>query len=569
MSDGEKHVQLLKTIQEVRHVTSIDADPNLLQQIAEFLQSHLAESPQEASHLVLESYPDWWCRCFKAVAGLTISSSEDEQLYQHVATLYRAGIPLTLAERRTPLFRFFLEIEAWGTAKESISQDELIGIENPLTTLLGKIVGEAFPGREFLDVAVLDSSGMSQTKGMQKLSIRLVWPGLVVDAERAVRLRDFIVNRLVMQTDEGGALANLEAKLKEHNPKNSWFSVFSDAAFLNRYTVRMPLNDRVSPAPLRAPENRPFKPVGVLRFAYSDDKKMAVEWICQPADLDLSEWVKIGCVRAAASGELSEWAVPPTTSSLGQPNTAKAFRGGRVKIRSSGGSDAVVVTRVCPNRIAPPLERAGAHISVDRQVTSMEKLVAIMDQHLSKAVVENDGAMVWHHNGGEAKVVVNIAEKSVKVMGRSKQVCNLVVMLNPVTDAVATFGKLPRHTTSRVAPVALPSIPRANGTEAPEAQAAVASTTSEIVATSADTGSIATATAHVGSQGEHRLVCQTFDSVGDGELALDQGDKVVIVHDPEACNASTSDRWVYGKNEANGACGWFPLSHTMEVEHLN
>ena len=43
---------------------------------------------------------------------------------------------------------------------------------------IGSVVGEAFPGHaSFLDVAVYDATGLSQTKGVRKTSVRLVWPG--------------------------------------------------------------------------------------------------------------------------------------------------------------------------------------------------------------------------------------------------------------------------------------------------------------------------------------------------------------------------------------------------------
>eukprot|EP00971_Amphidinium_carterae_P052284 1029305-Amphidinium_carterae.1 len=68
----------------------------------------------------------------------------------------------------------------------------------------------------------------------------------------------------------------------------------------------MPLNDRVSPPPLRSPEQRPFHPVGVLRFTHAGKK--AVEWICEAGDLDPPEWVKIGCLRLGQTEKLTDWA---------------------------------------------------------------------------------------------------------------------------------------------------------------------------------------------------------------------------------------------------------------------
>ena len=63
--------------------------------------------------------------------------------------------------------------------------------DSALTRLIGTVVGEVFPSHGgFLDVAVYNATGLSQTKGVRKTSLRLVWPGILIDADRAVRDRD-------------------------------------------------------------------------------------------------------------------------------------------------------------------------------------------------------------------------------------------------------------------------------------------------------------------------------------------------------------------------------------------
>merc|ERR1719217_1882663 len=153
-------------------------------------------------------------------------------------------------------------------------------------------MGEVFPpsnsasGNQFLDASIYDASGVSQTKGLRKTSVRIVWPSITVDADRALRFRDFLISRLqtAATTESGGAVADLEAQLRQYGAHNSWHSVLGDASYGQRSVVRMPLSDRVSPLPLRAPEGRPFRPVGVMRFVFGDSgktAKMKIEWLCR------------------------------------------------------------------------------------------------------------------------------------------------------------------------------------------------------------------------------------------------------------------------------------------------
>merc|ERR1719502_547738 len=174
-------------------------------------------------------------------------------------------MPLTLAERRSSTFRLFQDIDIWGSADDSMPVEQLLTPESRFATLLGKAIGEVFPpasgtGNQFLDASIYDASGVSQTKGLKKSSIRIVWPSITVDADRALRFRDFLISRLqTAGAETGGPIAELEAKLKQYNAQNSWHGILGDAAYGQRSVVRMPLSDRVSPLPLRAPEGRPFK----------------------------------------------------------------------------------------------------------------------------------------------------------------------------------------------------------------------------------------------------------------------------------------------------------------------
>ena len=152
---------LLAHTREVRKEDQLQVEPGLLESIRAWLQSHEADSTLSATHTVLENYPDWWSRNNRRsqLPGLAISGDDLEDLYQHVGRLHDLRIPLTLQERRTPLFRFFQDIEAWGSTKDSISSDRLVGTNADLTRLIGTFMGKVFPphgNRLFLDAAVLD-----------------------------------------------------------------------------------------------------------------------------------------------------------------------------------------------------------------------------------------------------------------------------------------------------------------------------------------------------------------------------------------------------------------------------
>ncbi|CAK9002426.1 Ribosome assembly protein 1 (EF-2 like GTPase) (Elongation factor-like 1), partial [Durusdinium trenchii] len=373
---------LLQLIADVRG-ESLEVDPVALNEVRIFLQEHEAESAKSATHLVLESYPDWWVRKKRAPPGLDIQGADAlEELYRHVGFMHSLGVPMTLAERRTAQgFRFFQDLEAWGSREAAPLAETLFGPDSALTRLIGTVVGEVFPSHGgFLDVAVYNATGLSQTKGVRKLSLRLVWPGILTDADRALRVRDLLVNRLVTASAEGGALAELEAELKKSNASNGWHSFMGDAAYSSRAVVRMPLCDRVAPLPLRGPEKRPFNPVGVLRYSFSGEK-MTVEWLCKEADLESAEWMKIGCLRQEGEVQLSDWRMPAYHGPQLLP--LSATRTGRVKVRTTAGSDGPSIGGGL--RLRKASERAGQLQVVERSFScSPQEFAEKMEQQLGK-----------------------------------------------------------------------------------------------------------------------------------------------------------------------------------------
>lgn len=556
MAPGDdQQKDLVLFAREVRNQEHLQADPAVLEEIKTFLLSKECDSARSATHTVLENYPDWWTRGRRAPPGLEIESQEDlEQLYRHAGTLFGLGIPLTFAERRTTAFRLFQDIEAWGTRDEALPSEELVGPDAELTRLLGAMIGEVFPGHPgFLDAAVYDATGLSQTRGVKKTSLRLVWPGLVVDADRAARLRDLLVHRLTNAAAEDGAIKGLEGRLKALSPANAWYSVFGDAAYAGRSAVRMPLSDRVAPLPLRAPERRPLVPVGVLRFSFGGEGKLKVEWLCRGPELEGQEWIKIGCLRQSADAQLTEWSVPSWPGN--QPIPPSSTRTGRVKVRTAGGSDGGGGLRLKANTRAAPPERAGQLLTVERRFNgAADQFCDKMEQHLGKAVVEPDGAHVWKQPGGEARIIMYPEDKRVKVVGRPNQVRSLVVIVAPYTEAklgLDADGNQQEFQQDHQQGGLLPS--------AAFAPQGVDDSSDPHAAEPGDSSSgLGTPTGQ-----QFRRATQDFQSEGQGELSLKQDDVIYVTHDPEGDQGGGADRWVYGKIEKTGACGWFPMSHSV------
>ena len=62
--------------------------------------------------------------------------------------------------------------------------------------------------------------------------MRLVWPNLIVDRDRATRIRDFVVHRFKDSSER--ALKKLEARMQGYNKENQWQTVITDAIYFGR-----------------------------------------------------------------------------------------------------------------------------------------------------------------------------------------------------------------------------------------------------------------------------------------------------------------------------------------------
>jgi len=559
---------LLERARELRK-ENVEADGDQLVEIASFLNRHHSETAKDASHVILENYPDWWVSGKvggrRAPPGLYFEhgSQEEEELYKYAAILFGLGMPLTLAERRSSTFRLFQDIDMWGSADDSMPVEQLLTPESRFATLLGKAIGEIFPpasgsGNQFLDASIYDASGVSQTKGLKKSSIRIVWPSITVDADRALRFRDFLISRLQTAGAEmGGPIAELEAKLKTYNAQNSWHGILGDAAYGQRSVVRMPLSDRVSPLPLRAPEGRPFKALGVMRFTYpaEGEKKvsMKVEWLCRQGELESADWLKIGSVRLDEKATLTEWVTPalptgPMLSSLG--------RGVRVKVRTQGGSDGGGGLRMAGTMAqrSTPLERAGQIVEVHRRFSQnwdMQGFCDKMEKQCGQSTIQDNGVVTWRNPTNDARIEMHEEDRKITVVGKPNQVRSLIVFVSQFTEACPGLAQT---SNPNVATNPRPGYNAPGAAFAPAAETVAEETTSGNQNAN-ETGDIV---------GQLRVAHMNFEAESAGELSIKVGENVRVTFDEPG--EENESRWVYGKNETTGESGWFPLDHTKSAE---
>jgi hypothetical protein len=573
--------------------------PELLERISKFLVEHETASLNDCSHQVFDNYPDWW---MSSKPNYKLAIAEDntvDQLHKFVANLYDLGIPLTLTEKRTSVIRFIQDVEIWGTLDHCVSASELLDCKGGFMKLLAKCMGIIYPKEAFLDAAIFDATGMSKTKGIKKTSVRIVWSAIVVDRTRAGKIHDYVV--MQFKNSQESDIKALEQRVQEYNSKeNQWANIFNDSIYFGRFGIRMPLCDRVSPAPLKKPEQRPFKPMGVLRCKYEDTESghefTEIEKICDGKDLSGEEWIKIGSIRKDAGQELTEWQAPPYApqSKVRPQGNQGAGRGGDhgdrqapaepgarsgapVRIRTVGGSGDRPV-RSQPRTAQQT--RAEVPQTVQREFPGTlaefrEQLEACMGGNQADNFKENteDGTLVWQMKDDTGRIEMKASNHRVYITGKSHQVRSLCMTVAPFCRQAGDSG-------SSVAASARTGGSRHGSRPGSEHGGAPSS----IYAPSRDGGyapsmvyapsnQARSETSHTSSsrlsvQGEptRRVTSMDFVPEGQGELELKTGDIVNISHDPERGEANLQ-RWVHGTNERSQETGWFPFSYTKMIEN--
>jgi len=142
--------------------------PEMLSTISKFLQDHETPSMNDCTHIVFDNYHDWW---MGPKPNYKLAIAEDntlDTLNKYISILFDLNIPLTLTEKRTPEIRFAQDVEIWGSKDETVVVEDLMRPECPFARMLGRIMGEIYPGQDKLDVIIFDSTGTSRTKGVKK-----------------------------------------------------------------------------------------------------------------------------------------------------------------------------------------------------------------------------------------------------------------------------------------------------------------------------------------------------------------------------------------------------------------
>ncbi|CAK0844493.1 unnamed protein product [Prorocentrum cordatum] len=147
--------------------------------------------------------------------------------------------------------------------------------------------------------------------GKWKTSLRLVWPDIIVDLERAHKIRALLVNSLSsISSDLVCPLGVLQSRLLHLCDQNCWGNVVGNSMFsLFRNGVRMPLCDKFFKFANEVFGKRPFVPVGILRFTYGLDGKLAQKsWLRQA--MTSMEWLQLGCLRQPTHTSLTQCNLP-------------------------------------------------------------------------------------------------------------------------------------------------------------------------------------------------------------------------------------------------------------------
>ena len=413
---------LLANNMKIRRQVLLDADEvESLAETARYLEARETGNPEDATHLVLKNFGDWWCGQ-NSTKRLAVGSLE--VLYDHIAKMYKLGVPLTLGERLTKQFSFFQDIEIRGSKDGTIDCQDIVGADSAFLLFLGRIMADLFP-KEQLQVIVLDASGRSKQLGVEQTAVRLVWQvvsgrsarAIVVDSQKANHIVDHMINKASGSRDQN--IGELLQRAHAFSPFNTWKSIFvSDVNYGNgirrdrqRPIIRMTLNDGVDDCPMRGPQQRPLKPVFIHRFSRKNnmlDWKVEQQWPSDKgADPELSledyaKLVKITSIRQASGTPLTAWVAP---SCKGSEPTKK------IKTRTTAGS---LDYGRPPCRLVPtPVKRTLAFPGDMEEFRS--KIVRELGQSGNTDVDYEKGTVKW--DGKDCQLVFQLASHMVHITG--------------------------------------------------------------------------------------------------------------------------------------------------------
>ena len=315
-----------------------------LKEIHKFLTDHETVSPSDCTHEVLNGFGDWWVNQ-KSTKKLGIAEDNTvDAFYKHMATMYEMGVPLTLGEKRTPQFKLLQDFELRGTKDDYVKPKELIGDQKQFLRILGKHMRELFPSLSDLHAMIFDGSGTSSLLGVLQTTVRVVWPQIIVDKDRAGTIMNYLAHKLSTSEDE--EIKNLESRMKGLSDHNNWKNIFADSIYFGSVAIRMPLNDSVAQPPMMRPEHRAFKPLNIFSFPNSNDSQMQeIQVLYDHTEngdsFESHDFIKMGCVRMPTGTPLTDWVRPTWSERAGQVSScvAPSRTGRNVHVRTIAGSD--------------------------------------------------------------------------------------------------------------------------------------------------------------------------------------------------------------------------------------
>jgi len=182
-----------------------------------------------------------------------------------------------------------------------------------------------YPQLDYLEVLVYSASGYNKGKDMLKSSFHLVWPQLVVDADRAPVIRHVTLGLFQKETlRQGSFLSHLQKRLLQLHESNNWELVFDSTTINARNGLRLPYSDKASMViesaedrqkvkegklsktkafKKRVKEERPSKAVGKIRFEFDKDQKTGMDiissaaWTKDDKDYTIAQWILMGSCR--------------------------------------------------------------------------------------------------------------------------------------------------------------------------------------------------------------------------------------------------------------------------------
>ena len=349
-----------------------------LGKIFDFFQAHeLRPGDKNCSHLNYGGIARSW---YSTLSGRYLFESDSiPSLHAAAVRLAQLGVPLQLVECRDgrldvfPLY-FDLDVKLSATDDYEALEKELID-ENEgfrFFKIIAKIINLIYP--KVGDLVLFSSSGINRTSlktgeseepaVISKVSLRLVFPDLAVDKDRAHLIWQYLTVRLVSLCREETPIPyirSLQKRLKQFSVVNSFEKVIDESVVRCRHGVRMIFNDKIEKG---RSVGRIFKPLCVLTPSMGlDDNKISSLSISrrpllansgtvsrEEAQADQLDWLRLGSILTPFLNHsgLTEW---------NRPNVRSTTR----VTRTGPGGSSLALSNLSTADAARAAARAGTH----------------------------------------------------------------------------------------------------------------------------------------------------------------------------------------------------------------